>query len=183
MPTLRTYAGSNGNQVFANAIGIYFTVNTPITVSDLGSFASGGVGPASGVTITTSLVLRSAPSTLLGQVTFTNASPGTVDSTNRIMTKSITPVVLSAGNYCVWSSGYSATYMSYNSSQPTPGSSPVTSTMSGALTIGNDFYGLSTTMPTLDGLGVLFGGATLIATVGQIALGGGVNVGLIGIGF
>ena len=168
MPTLRTYNGSNANHTFAQSIGIYFTVNSTITVTDLGAFAGGGVGPASGVTITTSLVLRSQSTTLLGQTTFTNASPGTVDATNRIMTKSITPAVLVPGDYCVWSSGYAATYQAYNSTQPTPGSSPVTSTLSGALTIGNDFYGASTTMPTTDGTTTKFGGPTFIATVGTI---------------
>lgn len=183
MPTLRTYAGSNGNHTFANAIGIYFTVNSIITVTDLGAFAPGGVGPASGVTITTNLVLRSAPTTLLGQTTFTNASPGTVDTTNRIMTKTISPVILTPGNYCVWSFGYGATYMAYNSGQASPGSAPSTSTLSGALTIGNDFSGISTSMPTTDGAGAFFGGPTFIANLGALVGAGAVNVGCIGIGF
>lgn len=183
MPTLRTYAGSNGNHTFSNAIGIYFTVNSIITVTDLGAFAPGGVGPASGVTITTNLVLRSASTTLLGQTTFTNASPGTVDSTNRIMTKSITPAILVPGNYCVWSFGYSATYQAYNSGQPSPGSAPSTSTLSGALTIGNDYFGASTTMPDQDGGASKFGGPTFIANLGVLVGAGAVNVGCIGIGF
>lgn len=170
MPTtFRTYNGSNANHNFGASIGIYFTVaaGKSVRVTELGAFASGGVGVPAGVTITVSLVNRASSTTLLAQTTFTNASQGTVDATNRVMTKSVTPVTLPAGDYCVWAYGYGATYQAYNSSQTTPGSSPVTSTLGGVITLGNDYYKLAgaVTMPDQDGGAAKFGGPSMTAEV------------------
>ena len=143
MATLRTYTGSNGNHNFANSIGIYFTVASgyTLTVSDMGCFLPGGgppIGP--GITINVKLVNRAASTTILASVTLDEGNPGTSESSPRLTTLSITPVVLPAGDYCVWAYGYGATFQAYNSSQPTPGTAPVTSTFGGAITLGNDFY-------------------------------------------
>lgn len=165
MATLRTYAGGVANYTSLFTDGIYFTVNRSITVTDLGIFSPSAAAPPSGVTVTVRLANRSASTTILSTTTFTNASPGTADGTNNLLTKSVTPITLAPGNYCVWEDTRPVTFQMHV--YPGAGSQPVDSTIGGAITISGSYYhgSSATLMPTTSaGAGVYYGGPTLIAT-------------------
>ena len=160
----RTYAGSTASSTYLFTNGYYFTVNEEVSVDTLAIFSPSGAAPPSGVTQTVWIANRSASTTILATTTFTNASPGTSDATNNMLYKSITPVPLPPGNYCIWESTRPANFQLHV--YPGGGSAPVANTIGGAVTITGDYaHGSSTTlMPTAyGGIGVYYGGPTFFA--------------------
>ena len=103
--TLQTANNSVGNQAYSG-VGVEFTVNSAITVSELGIFDSGQDGLST--TLTADLFQRTGPSagTVVASTSFSSSDPGTLVADYRF--KSITPVVLAAGDYVLVGYGFSA---------------------------------------------------------------------------
>lgn len=184
---IRTYAGALANATNVVTEGIYFTVNSTISVDALGIFSPSAASPPSGVTMTVRLANRSTSTTIIASTTFTNASPGTADAANSILYKSITPVELVPGNYCVWEDVRPVIFQMHVYPGTGAGSQPTDSTLSGAISISGSYYHTSSTtlMPnTFAGAGVYYGGPTLYATSSSTAVAySKVGVSSIGIGF
>jgi hypothetical protein len=97
-----------GNFVWNSSLGLDFTVNTPVTITALGTFAGG-------LAITTNISTRiyKADGTLVSpEVNFLGTAN---DSGSAFVFKSITPLTLGVGNYQVTSHGYNATNKYYDS--------------------------------------------------------------------
>jgi hypothetical protein len=112
-------AGTTGNQNYNGSLGMDFDVLSPILVTRLGVFDSG----ANGLSATlTAQLWRTAPTQqLLGSLSFSPASPGTLapSSSNRFKDLT-TPLSLPAGSYSIVAFGYSATEPNGNTSGAIP---------------------------------------------------------------
>lgn len=102
-----------GNQEFGGSLGSDFIVNTPIVVSQLGAFDDGGDGMNRDIGV--AIFARNDGGTpadfsddtggaILGQTTFTNAVPGSLVGSYRMI--DITPINLDPGTYTIVGWGY-----------------------------------------------------------------------------
>lgn len=113
---LTTASVFTGNQAYSG-VGIYFTVNTPITVTGLGMFDSGqdGFAAAPGAPLTAELWsvtdFNAGTGTSLATATFDNGTAGgvgggTLDTLTGYSFQPITPIDLAAGDYIVAGYGW-----------------------------------------------------------------------------
>jgi hypothetical protein len=111
-------ADTTGNQAFGGNLGLDFNVNSPITVTALGAFDSGGLGFAPGITVGLFQRLPGGdPSndhtgTLLASLTITGTQ-GTVSGNYRFVDLA-TPLVLPAGFYDIEAVGFNGTNLNLN---------------------------------------------------------------------
>lgn len=162
------YTGALNNQSYANSLGYGFTVGSgrTLTISHLGCFMSNtttgqttGTIPPGGTTITVAISSTTALGTLLGTATFTNADPGTYDTTKRVMYRSVTPIVLGPGTYRIWTYGYGSGYQNYNGA--IQGFNPAPNTFGGALSWAGAYSGGDNNAPTTGPTpGIAYGGPT-----------------------
>jgi hypothetical protein len=110
--TLQTANNSVGNQAYSG-LGVEFTVNSAITVSELGIFDSGQDGLST--TLSAYLFKRTGPSagSIVANTLFTSSDPGTLVNDYRF--KSITPIDLAAGDYVLVGYGFSDSDPEHNS--------------------------------------------------------------------
>ena len=106
-------AGTVGNQAFSGSLGSDFNVNSAISITQLGSFASKGDGFSGPVTVHIWDRTNFAGGPLASLV-FTNAVPGTLAGGNRFLALN-TPLTLQAGfQGSVVAYGYSAADLNGN---------------------------------------------------------------------
>ncbi len=99
-------AGTVGTQAYPNGLGMDFDVITPVIVSRLGAFDSGGNGIFASVPLTTQIFTRNGNSgSLLASLTFSSTDPGTLVDGSRFKPLA-TPLLLNPGSYTVVSYGY-----------------------------------------------------------------------------
>jgi hypothetical protein len=127
-----TYGVQAGNQNYTASLGNDFTVNSPIVVTALGSFASGNsAGFAGTITVgifnTTTTALVVGPLSLSGN---TVASAGAYDGNGDWFKPLPTAVVLPPGNYSIVAVGYST---DLNGNSTAPGYTPPAQNTGGGL--------------------------------------------------
>lgn len=160
---LFSYPGCGQNAVaFSNSLGCQITVSSAVTITDVGIFAPGGANPPAGFSGGVRVASTASPGVFVIDTTFTFASPGTLDVTNRRLSKTLgAPVVLGVGTWRVWGYGYVAGYNYHKSGD---GSAVTQNTLGGKIAVGNTYYNLGGTgyPNVLDGsndylMGSLFG--------------------------
>ena len=103
---LQTANNTSGNQGYSG-VGVRFTVNSSIDVSQLGIYDSGQDGISAGTTLWASLFSANTWPTggiLLASQSFTSASPGTLSAD--YLFKAITPLTLLPGDYVLAGYGW-----------------------------------------------------------------------------
>ena len=96
-----------GTQSYTGGLGMDFDVLSPVVVTKLGVFDSGGNGLSS--TLTVQLFRRSPPVSVLAALTFTPAAPGTLEPGTSSRMKALTSALtLAPGQYCIVSYGHNA---------------------------------------------------------------------------
>jgi hypothetical protein len=115
----RVSAGTIGNQSYGGSLGHDFDVLTPIVVSRLGVFDSGGNGLSSPLTAE---IWQRAPSPQrLATLSFTAAAPGEMAAGTSSRFKPLAEaMVLGPGSYTVVASGYSSSEPNGNAGSATP---------------------------------------------------------------
>jgi hypothetical protein len=141
-------AGNLGTQDYGGSLGLDFYVRAPIYVTQLGVFDSGSDGLA--LTLTSQLWQRTGDSgTLLTQLSFTPASPGTLVGGDRFKPLA-TPLLLQPGDYTIVAYGYGVGEL--NGNEGTGGPENSLKTMndgSGAIEfVGSGRYGVAGSFPS-----------------------------------
>ncbi len=107
-------AGTVGTQAYPNGLGMDFDVITPIIVTSLGAFDSGGNGLSGSAPLTTQIFTRNGNSgNLLTGLTFNFADPGTLVGGSRLKPLP-SPILLNPGSYSIVSYGYDANNLNGN---------------------------------------------------------------------
>ena len=115
-------AVQTGNEAWPGNLGLDFNVNTPIVVSSLGAFDSGGAGfvsETSGKSVQVGIFNRSTMLQVGGTLTFTSASPGTLEGGYRFKTLA-TPIALAAGQYSIVAVGFTGSSLDGDAGVPSP---------------------------------------------------------------
>lgn len=114
-----TSSRTAGNQIHTGGLGTDFNVLTPILITQLGAFDSGGTGFIG--TVQVGIFNRSTQSLVAPSVSLTGSSATLVGSSRFV---DVPDFVLPVGNYSIVTVGYSATEQNGNSffggSAPTP---------------------------------------------------------------
>jgi hypothetical protein len=113
-----------GNQVWS-AVGLEFTVNSPISITSLGIFDT---GPGGSITGPLTVDLMTTGGVIEASSIFSNTSGSTVNG--GYLFQSITPVTLSAGNYYLMGYGWTTANQEHNSNN---GGNPDTFNTAGGL--------------------------------------------------
>ncbi len=122
-----------GNQPYNERLGMEFTVNSPIMVTELGAFDSNQDGLLSPIEVG---IIRTDGVTMAGPITMSGSSDG-LSGNHRMRT--ISPVILQPGSYVIVAVGYSNVEMNGNVTQ---GDLPVTlNSGGGQITPNNASYG------------------------------------------
>jgi hypothetical protein len=127
MYTMHTATSTVGNQVYSS-VGLKFNVNSEISVFELGIYDSGSDGiisvPGAGTTLST--VIFDSTQTLLAQMDFTTADPGTFDPTSNYLFKPLaTPLVMAPGEYTIVGYGFNALNKEHNAAISGSGTGPI----------------------------------------------------------
>ncbi|MBK8698862.1 MAG: HYR domain-containing protein [Saprospiraceae bacterium] len=135
-------AETAGNQPYTQRLGMSFTVNSPVVISDLGAFDSDGDGLLSTIQVG---IIRSDGAVMAGPISLSGAGDPLVNG-HRMY--AITPFILSPGSYVIVAVGYGSSEMNGNTNL---GDLPVTTNNGGGLltfdgaSYGGAGFGLPTT--------------------------------------
>jgi len=130
------------NQPYGNSFGYEMTVgSSPIAVSALGAFLPAGTSWTQPKVIT---IYRSSDAVVLATQTIQPAEVGTAATTavNKVVYKPITPVTIPAGTVCRLAAVYGG------GDNFSGGVAPVSDTDSGAVALGQAYFGSTNGMPT-----------------------------------
>jgi uncharacterized repeat protein (TIGR01451 family) len=111
--TMQVANNAIGNQAHSG-VGVKFSVNAPIIVSELGIFDSGQDGIAAPSSTPLSVYLLTSDGTVLRSQTFENTSQGTLDTASRYRFKTITPLTLGSGVYVLAGYGWTSVDLEHN---------------------------------------------------------------------
>jgi len=145
---LITYAGTNTNEAGPGiSFGTRFTITAPLTITRAGSYLPNGTTPNAGFNANVRLANNTALTTYLIDETI-NTTAGVSDTTNRILYKVLSaPVVIPAGTYTVWSSGFNTVATGFH--RTGVGANCVFNTLSGGVSINSTpYFGTSPLAPT-----------------------------------
>lgn len=136
-----------GNQSFTGNMGLNFTVNQQVSVTDIGIFDAGNNGLNPGTTLRVGIYSLDGlgNGTLVAgtSATFTSASTNTFARAGSYIFQNLTPVSLAPGSYSIMAVGYNGTDMNYNT-QGIPPSALSTNTGGGLVSFGDIRWSNST---------------------------------------
>ena len=154
--TLQTANNVSGNQAFSG-VGVRFSVNSAVTVSELGIFDSNQDGIAAPSTAPLSAYLLNNAGGVVASITFDSTSPGTLDAASKYRFKPITTVTLPPGIYILVGYGWTVTDPEHNCNSNVFVPCETFNTGGGLLSFINAPFGFGSDAPgTLPGR--LFGG-------------------------
>ncbi len=113
--TLQTAHNVTGNQALSN-VGVRFTVNSAISVFELGIYDSNLDGIAASSTAPLSAYLLTSAGGVVANITFDSTSQGTLDVASKYRFKPITLVTVLPGTYVLAGYGWNSNDLEHNCS-------------------------------------------------------------------
>lgn len=154
-PSFLAYSSTatTGNQSFTGRLGLGFTPTACISIDSLGAFDSGANGFDINTTITVAIIDSLTGLTVAGPLTFTNASPGTLNGHFRMKPLAAPAIIAGNRKYFIVAVGFNSNDQNYNTNG-TNVNPATTNTGSGLINFGTNRYDNNTTIGfpgTLDG--------------------------------